>query len=155
MANRARQARPVPNIAGRVINNPLPFGGPSAQLFGSNTHTLANARQNPVVTDEQWQANIKRQANEIVRGQRGQVDLFYLPPPNTDSFEAESVADFWEYIRNKLEGDLPAHADPANNTSAGCHLQNILCNQLLVSHPCLLIQITVPKKINLVENHVK
>ena len=111
MANRARQGRPVPNLRGRVVENPLPFGGPSAQLFGSNTHTLAAARQNPLVTDEQWKTNIKRQANEIVRGQRGQVDLFYLPPPNTDSFEAESVGEFWDYIRNKIDGDLPAHAE--------------------------------------------
>ena len=112
MANRARQGRPVPtNIRGRVLENPLPFDGPGAELYGSSSHNLTGVRENPVVTDEQWQANIKRQANEIVRGQRGMADLFYLPPPNTDSFEAESVGEFWDYIRSKIDGDLPAHAE--------------------------------------------
>ena len=111
MANRVRRREAYNDNRGRLQQNPLPFGGPGAQLFGSNQQNLTAVRENPIITDEQWQNNLRRQAQEIVRGQRGAADLLYLPPPNADSFQAESVEEFWAYIRNKIDGDLPAHAD--------------------------------------------
>ena len=113
MANRATRQGGRPDIPtrGRVLNNPLPFGGPAAQLYRSNQQNLTGVRQNPIVTDELWKSSIKRQANEIVRGQRSTADLIYLPLPNTDSFEAESVDEFWQYVRDKIDGELPAHAE--------------------------------------------
>ena len=98
--------RPVPTLSGRVQNNPLPFGGPRGAIFGSNSNSLTEIRSNPVVTDRQWKENISNQARQIVRGTRGQADFIYLPP---DSFETDSVDDFWEYIRGKIDGALPAH----------------------------------------------
>ena len=107
MARRA--ALPTSSSRGRVLN-PIPFEGGVARLYG-NEGSLANARENPVVTDDEWKRNIRKQARDIVRGTRSTADLIYLPPPNTDAFQAESVEEFWAYIRSKLDNDLPAHAN--------------------------------------------
>ena len=112
MSNRARN-RPSTSatpLRGRIQENPIPFGAPAAQLYGSN-QTLTQVRENPIITDDQWRENLRRQAQEIVRGTRNAADLLYLPPPNTDSFQAESIDEFWAYIRSKIDNDLPVHAD--------------------------------------------
>ena len=95
---------------GRVVQNPIPFDGGVNRLYGTEG-TLANVRENPVVSDDEWKRNIRRQARDIIRGQRSSAELLYLPPPNNDAFQAESVEEFWAYIRSKLDNDLPAHAN--------------------------------------------
>ena len=105
------------------VPNPIPFEGGRGRLYGQGV-SLAEARENPTVSDDDWKRNLRRQAREIVTTKRSSADLIYMPPPNVDSFEAESVEEFWNYIRNKIDGELPAHAEiedwsVINNTLPG------------------------------------
>ena len=105
------------------VPNPIPFEGGRGRLYGQGV-SLAEARENPTVSDDDWKRNLRRQAREIVTTKRSSADLIYMPPPNVDSFEAESIEEFWNYIRNKIDGELPAHAEiedwsVINNTLPG------------------------------------